>query len=254
MVQWLFLHCNRNLFKPVPCASGLLAKAWGHCDASALVGPVGPEGATGATGATGSAGPFGAIGPQGPQGPVGSTGATGATGATGSQGLASNALLFGDGSAGALSVGLGSTVDWSAGAPSVNLQFTSIAVFGALIVPTGTVLRSQGNVDISGSVTVAPGANDNGAGSPHPGSALASAGSPSGGIGLSRLSAGLLRPPLVAAGGAGRGTEAGKGGSGGGALGGNGGRGGAVSSSASAGGAGYVIQTTSSAPESLLSH
>jgi hypothetical protein len=118
-------------------------------------GPIGLTGATGATGATGPQGPIGLTGATGPQGPIGLTGATGATGATGPQGPAGIGLnLYGDGSAGALIIGVGSTVDWNTTPPAGGVSFTNITVSGTLIVPSGLIIRATGTVNISGNLLV----------------------------------------------------------------------------------------------------
>lgn len=206
------------------------------------IGPAGPTGPQGDTGATGPAGPQGDTGPIGPPGPKGDTGATGATGATGPagaegpqgpQGLQgpqgpagdSGALaIYGDGSAGALSVPFGSTLDLSDPAVVLsrpyrtNTQFSSIAVGGTLIVPSGTVLRSTGSVTITGTIGVRPAAADSGAGAPTPGIARSAPGFLVGGEGVPLLTAAQLLPPPPVGGGAGDRGPLMAGGQGGGTL------------------------------------
>ncbi|EER58588.1 collagen triple helix repeat protein, partial [Acidovorax delafieldii 2AN] len=132
---------------------------------------------------------------------------------------------YGDGSAGALSVTSGQTLDLStqAGFNSLNghhhLQFTTISIAGTLKVPSGTVLRAMGDVTVGGSILVLPGTSDAAMGQPHPGIALAAAGLPQGGVGLPALAASLVKKPAAAAGGAGYVPNAlNTGGNGGGAL------------------------------------
>ncbi|MFP2934745.1 collagen-like protein, partial [Pyxidicoccus sp. 3LG] len=86
-----------------------------------------------------------------------------------------------------------------------HLQFTDITISGTLIVPSGTVLRATGNVTVmgTGTIIVAPAAQDAGNGAPNPGVALAPAGSIHGGVGLGVLQASHVRRPGPLAGGAG---------------------------------------------------
>lgn len=78
---------------------------------------------------------------------------TSLTGGTSSGG--SNANVFGDGSAGSLNIT--SNTDWSTSAPAnLNFQFSSITIASGatLTVPSGTKLRSSGDVSIAGSINV----------------------------------------------------------------------------------------------------
>ncbi|HEY1011821.1 MAG TPA: hypothetical protein VGE07_03895, partial [Herpetosiphonaceae bacterium] len=131
---------------------------------------------------------------------------------------------YGDGSAGALTVSVGNTLDLStvAGVNSLagkaNLQFTNITIAGTLIVPSGTVLRATGSVAISGTVTVLPAAQDNGTFSPHQGIAMAPAASVQGGVGLALLQAAALVEPELYGGGGGARPATNSGGAGGGAF------------------------------------
>lgn len=180
-------------------------------------GLVGPAGAAGATGATGPAGP------AGPVGPAGATGPAGPTGATGPQGLPGALALYGDGSAGALTVPVGSTLDLSSSTVvnaqpfRTNLQFTNITIAGTLIVPSGTRLTATGDVTLSGSLVVLTGARDSGNGPAHPGLSRSTAALFHGGLGVPLLAAGHLAVGPVA-GGSGDVTTSGTGGEGGGAL------------------------------------
>src|ERR1051326_3669389 len=132
-------------------------------------GPSGPTGASGPQGPQGPAGPQGLpgpIGPQGPQGGLGSTGrpgpegpsgpsgANGPQGPPGPQGIPGTLAFYGDGSDGALTIS--SSVDWNVNPPSGMLQFSSFTITstGSLTVPSGLVIRVNGNVSISGPITV----------------------------------------------------------------------------------------------------
>ncbi|RKH31897.1 hypothetical protein D7X75_17705 [Corallococcus sp. CA031C] len=135
--------------------------------------------------------------------------------------------LYGDGSAGAFTVGSGQTVDLTTPTgvsqlPSgFNLQFSSINIVGTLIVPSGTVLRSSGDITVSGTLTVRPGAEDLGGGQAPAGVARTAAGSYSGGVGLASFQGAQVRRVQNASGGAGARLYAGagaNGGAGGGAV------------------------------------
>jgi hypothetical protein len=133
--------------------------------------------------------------------------------------------IYGDGSAGALTVTFGTTLDLStsvglAALPAgVNVQYTDITVDGTLIVPSGTFLRATGNVDITGTIVVGFGARNNRQGWTDQGVALAPAGTGLvAGVAVTSLQAArILRAP-VAAGGAGALPLREKGGAGGGSL------------------------------------
>lgn len=153
----------------------------------------------------------------------GAQGPQGIQGATGPQGLAGALAAFGDGSAGALNVPVGNTLDLTNTAVvssqpfKTNLQFTTIFIAGTLIVPSGTILRATGDITVSGGITVAPGARQPGNGPAHPGLSLAAAGLFSGGAGVPLLAAAHLGHGPVA-GGSGHVTVNNSGGEGGGAL------------------------------------
>jgi hypothetical protein len=176
--------------------------------AQGIQGIPGAKGDTGATGAKGDTGTPGAKGDPGPQGPAGTMG------------------IYGDGTAGALSVAAGNTLDLTSSTGfnalvaqgKAHLQFTTIDIAGTLIVPSGTMLRATGNVTVSGTIDVTPGTEDSGGGAPHPGISVAPAGDPNGGVGLNNLQAHQVRRPVVFAGGAGSRVPSTSGGEGGGAL------------------------------------
>ncbi|HVG63016.1 MAG TPA: collagen-like protein [Hyalangium sp.] len=149
----------------------------------------------------------------------------GAQGSQGPQGPAGALAAFGDGSAGALSVSVGNTLDLSN--PTVvnaqpfrtNNQFSNISIAGTLIVPSGTILRATGDVTVSGTITVLQGAEDTGNGPPAPGVSRGVPGAFHGGTGVSLFAAARMTKSLPMAGGAGEGKIAdGPGGSGGGSL------------------------------------
>lgn len=179
-------------------------------------GPIGPAGPEGAAGPMGPAGPEGAAGPMGPAGPQGATGPAGESGSMG---------IYGDGSAGSLTIPFGSTVDLGnstdlAALPArLNLQFTNITVNGTLIVPSGTFLRAYGVVYITGTIEVGPGSRNHSQGWADPGISLAPAGiGDTAGVAVTKLQAArILRAPM-AAGGAGARPDLATGGAGGGSL------------------------------------
>jgi hypothetical protein len=169
-----------------------------------LAGPAGAPGAPGQPGPMGPAGPMGPQGAQGQTGPAGATGPQGPTGATGPQG-APAPTIWGDGSAGALVIGV--NTDWTvnpmpASAQSGNLQFTNLTVSSGatLTVPYGTVIQATGMVTINGTinVTALPGAVT----SPAPGGMSAiQALVPNSGLGLPLLTAAqILHPPSTGCG------------------------------------------------------
>ncbi len=185
-----------------------------------VAGPAGPTGPTGPIGLAGPAGPTGPTGPIGLAGPAGPTGATGATGATGPQGVSGLDSVWGDGSAGSLTIS--GTVDWTVSPPAVpNYQYSSVTVSdnASWTVPAGLVIRVLGGsftVGANVTVTVAPGPANSG---PSPGAGVALAGADGfsglGGAGLGPSQVGLvLHPPFIAGGGGAAGSAAGGGGGG----------------------------------------
>ncbi|UKS26312.1 collagen-like protein [Paenibacillus sp. HWE-109] len=207
----------------------------GDTGEAGATGPQGLKGDTGEAGPTGAPGPKGDIGvtgPAGPAGPQGIAGVAGVNGPMGPMGLPGQLAIYGDGTAGAFSVPVGSTLDlttlsgFNSLAGKDHFQFTSINIAGNLIIPSGVVLRATGDVTITGTITVATAAQDSGNGAPHPGLSLAAPGttfaSPnansSGGIGLSALTASHILTPPTSAGGAGDRNYQTTGGEGGGSL------------------------------------
>ena len=142
------------------------------------MGPPGPQGDAGAPGPQGPAGPAGPQGATGPQGPSGTLG------------------LYGDGSAGAVVVGAGVTLDLTGNlstAPSgANLQFTNLTINGTLVVPSGTTIRATGDVTINGTLIVALAGVHRGVGTAPAGVSAAGAGIPLGGQALTPLQAASL--------------------------------------------------------------
>ncbi len=114
-------------------------------DASSQAPEAQPTG-TGSTPATGAPAP----------------GERGAPGAVGPAGRDGHQRVFGDGSAGALEITKDTVFDDQTPADG-NLAFTSIhiAAGATLTVPSGTVLRATGNVDIEGKLVVLPFASSN---------------------------------------------------------------------------------------------
>jgi hypothetical protein len=184
-----------------------------------LTGATGPEGPTGATGREGATGLTGANGPEGPTGPAGSTGPEGppgATGPTGPTGPDGQLRIYGDGSAGKLSVTTTSSLLTLV--PSGNFQFTDVTIDAGvdLAVPSGTCIRCTGTFTNHGTVLVNIGEISGGQGN-GAGVALLSAGNgasgPSldlvpggpGGVGLSADEARLFLVVTPHAGGAGGG-------------------------------------------------
>ncbi|AKF10084.1 DUF7151 family protein [Sandaracinus amylolyticus] len=197
--------------------------------ATGAQGPQGATGAQGPQGATGAQGPQGATGAQGPQGATGAQGPQGATGpqgAQGPQGPAGALAAYGDGSAGALSVAVGNTLDLTTpagvaalGATRTSLQFTSITIAGTLVVPSGVTLRATGAATITGQIVVDTGTIDGGGYRADPGIARSSAGPPNGGIAIAPLSiTNLVELPLYGGGAGGRPANAGGGSEGGGSF------------------------------------
>jgi hypothetical protein len=132
--------------------------------AALAVTVTGCKGDKGSTGIPGMNGTTGAAGPTGPAGPAGATGATGPSG-TGSQGPAGmdgSLRIYGDGSAGSLTVATGFT-DWfqdstvaQATPTPTNLSFVNLTIpAGATItVPSGTVIRCTGTFTLNGNISV----------------------------------------------------------------------------------------------------
>lgn len=116
--------------------------------------------------------------------------------------------VCGDGSAGALSVSVGTTLDLTNNASVLslpsrhNLNFTNITIAGTLIVPSGTVLKATGTVTITGTVTVAAGSNASSV--PRQGVAQTAADTYFGGVGLGSLQAGNIVMAPLQAGGSGK--------------------------------------------------
>jgi hypothetical protein len=87
----------------------------------------------------------------GPQGPAGTNGANGTNGSNGSNGTDGSLRIFGDGSAGNVSVSTSSFLS------DPNQQYQNLVIDSGVIwgVPSGTVIRSMGSVTINGFISVA---------------------------------------------------------------------------------------------------
>jgi hypothetical protein len=83
----------------------------------------------------------------------GSSGSAGSAGAAGADGAL---RVYGDGSAGALTIS--ANTDWTI-APPANLQFTDVTIAAGVIlnVPSGTVIRCSGSFTNNGTITVTTG-------------------------------------------------------------------------------------------------
>ncbi|WP_425117469.1 DUF7151 family protein [Archangium violaceum] len=162
-------------------------------------------------------------------GPKGDTGTPGTPGGAGPQGPSGAVGLYGDGSAGALNLLNGQTLDLTdpanvASLPAgLNTQFSTITISGVLTVPSGTLLRATGDITVNGTgrIVVAQGVEDTGNGEAPQGVARTPASTYSGGQAISGLQAAQVLRPQVAGGGAGARIYAGdgaNGGAGGGSL------------------------------------
>lgn len=130
----------------------------------------GQDDAPGVQGEQGIPGPMGLPGQDGAPGPQGDPGPTGASGADG------QLRIYGDGSAGDLTVS--ATGSFVTLAPSGNLQFANITIKTGVTtyVPSGTTLRCTGTFRCDGTLAVSTGAfADTYTGLPHPGIARAAA-------------------------------------------------------------------------------
>lgn len=109
--------------------------------------------------------------------------------------------MFGDGSGGAFTVAVGTTLDLTttSGSNSLSgrhhLRFTNVTIAGTLIVPSGVTIRATGDVTITGTLSVEYGAEDSGAAAAEAGVAAAGAGEPNGGSGLGPLCCRRRRAP-----------------------------------------------------------
>jgi hypothetical protein len=116
--------------------------------AVACQGPRGDRGPQGLDGPSGAAGPAGTQGPAGPAGEIGPPGQPGADGTL---------RVFGNGSAGFVTIA--TNTNWNTSPPpQYNLQFSSFTVSAGvtLTVPSGTVIRVAGTFTNNGTITVLP--------------------------------------------------------------------------------------------------
>lgn len=111
------------------------------------------------TGGEGPAGPAGPEGPAGPAGDNGPAGTNGTNGTNGSDGADGQLRIYGDGTAGAVTIT--ADTDWTTSPPpNDNYQFTNftIAAGVTLHVWSGTVIRCTGTCTNNGTVAVSYGA------------------------------------------------------------------------------------------------
>jgi hypothetical protein len=115
--------------------------------AIALVAACGSEGAQGPEGPPGSPGEMGTMGTMGDKGEPGDPGADG------------QLRIYGDGSAGALTVAANGVL-FEGIAADGNLQFTDVTINAgvALTVPSGTIIRCNGTFTNNGTIVVLDGA------------------------------------------------------------------------------------------------
>lgn len=113
------------------------------------LGPTGPQGPKGDAGSQGIQGPQGIQGIQGPQGQQGVPGADGSL------------RIYGDGSAGDLTISSNATWNPTPPNPSNNLQFENFTINSArtLVVSSGTIIRCSNICTINGTIAVIVGSN-----------------------------------------------------------------------------------------------
>lgn len=126
---------------------------------SAFKGDTGTQGIQGEAGPQGTAGTNGAAGTTGTAGTNGAAGATGTAGtngAAGANGLDGAIRVYGDGSAGDLTVAASAAIHTLA----TNLQFENVVIDSGqtLTVPSGTTIRCTGTFTNNGTITVETGA------------------------------------------------------------------------------------------------
>ncbi len=123
-------------------------------------GAMGGTGANGADGTDGTDGTNGTNGMNGSNGMDGSAGSNGTDGTNGTNGADGNLRIYGDGTAGALTIA--ADADWTTAPPANNnYQFTNFTVAAGktLIVWPGTVIRCSGSCVNNGTIVVATAAN-----------------------------------------------------------------------------------------------
>jgi len=111
--------------------------------AASLCACIGAKGDPGEPGPVGQQGPVGPTGPAGPAGPMGPAGADG------------QLRIYGDGSAGAVTIT--ANTNWSTTPPAQqNFQFTDLTINTGftLTVPSGTVIRVSNNLTNNGAINV----------------------------------------------------------------------------------------------------
>ncbi|MFA7480396.1 MAG: hypothetical protein WC314_07815 [Vulcanimicrobiota bacterium] len=125
-------------------AGSLLTQGCGGSGEDGAMGLQGPPGIQGEAGPSGTQGPPGPTGTQGPQGTEGAAGADG------------QLRIYGDGSAGSVTVS--QNTDLATLAPNGNLQFTDFTINNGVIlaVPSGTKIRCTGTFTNDGAIVVSP--------------------------------------------------------------------------------------------------
>jgi hypothetical protein len=118
-------------------------------------GEPGEAGPQGEQGATGSQGPQGEQGPAGPEGPAGPQGEQGPAGADG------QLRIYGDGSAGSLTIT--DEVDWCDDPPAVTMfEDLTIEETGYITAPSGMIIRCRGTFTLRGTIFTYGGASGGG--------------------------------------------------------------------------------------------
>src|SRR4051812_18839566 len=130
-----------------------IAPAVAACALLACQGTIGPQGVEGPPGQQGAVGPPGGPGPTGPTRPAGGDGGTGPARPAGTDG---SIRIYGDGSAGSLTIS--ANTNWAAVPPNAahNYQFTNLTIASGfpLTVPSGLVIRASGTVTNNGTISV----------------------------------------------------------------------------------------------------
>jgi len=135
------------------CVSSLLLACSGSTGPAGAQGPAGPAGPAGEAGAPGPEGPAGEAGPPGPAGDAGAQGPQGDAGADG------QLRIYGNGSAGGVTIA--ANTDWTTTPPANDdYQFTDLTINSGvtLVVFSGTVIRCSGTFTNHGTISVGGGA------------------------------------------------------------------------------------------------
>jgi len=148
----IFVTTTTTFADPFICkktSNGNIAIRTGHCrrgeskitNVSALTGPQGPAGINGTNGTNGV---------DGVNGTNGSNGTNGTNGTNGNDGADGSIRIYGNGSAGALTIGANTTFT------ATNTQYSSVTINSSrtLTVASGTIIRSTGTVTNNGTIRV----------------------------------------------------------------------------------------------------